>query len=211
MLDDSQFDCTIKLLVLGGSSVGKSNFIHRFITNKFSENHISSSGLELKSSEITIKNKRIRVQLWDTAGQEKYKSLTKSLFVKVQGIIAMFDLTNEDSFNQAKFWIKSIREECGSRMPLILLGNKSDLEEQREVSKEEGQQKAELYKLAFMETSALNGNNIEKAFTELVNDVYKNHHNSIENDAKIDLNDKGVDLNDAKENNEEKKKCCGSS
>ena len=201
MTDDSQFECTLKLLVLGGSSVGKSNFIHRFITNEFSEHHISSSGLELKSSEITIKNKRIRIQLWDTAGQEKYKSITKSLFVKVQGIIAMFDLTNEDSFNQAKFWIKSIREECGSRMPLILLGNKSDLEDSIIVSEKEIKEYTDKEKIPYIMTSSKTNLNIKKAVSDLCENILDYKEDKEEMTSSFSLDSVLID-------SEKKKKCC---
>ena len=202
MLDDSQFDCTLKLLVLGGSSVGKSNFIHRFITNQFSENHISSSGLELKSSDITIKNKRIRVQLWDTAGQEKYKSITKSLFVKVQGIIAMFDLTKEESFKQIKFWIKIIREECGPRMPLILLGNKSDLENLIIISEKEIMDYVNKEKIHYIMTSSKTNLNIRKAVIDLCENVLEYKDNREEMTYSFSLDSVMID--------EKKKNCCKS-
>ena len=203
MLDDSQFECTLKLLVLGGSSVGKSNFIHRFITNEFSEHHISSSGLELKSSDIIIKNKRIRIQLWDTAGQEKYKSITKSLFVKVQGIIAMFDLTKEESFKQIKFWIKIIREECGPRMPLILLGNKSDLENLIIISEKEIMDYVNKEKIHYIMTSSKTNLNIRKAVIDLCEEVLEC------NEAREELNS-SFSLDSVLIEDEKKKKCCKS-
>ena len=113
MEQESDFDYTIKLLVVGDSSVGKTNFITMFIENKFNQTYMTTSGMDLKTSSIVVKNKKIRVQLWDTAGQEKYRAITKNLFLKVQGALVVYDITNDNSFTNLKTWVKSIKEECG--------------------------------------------------------------------------------------------------
>ena len=95
---ESEYDYTIKLLVLGDTNVGKTKFIIRFSENKFQEEYMATIGIDLKFSTIEIKGKKIRVQMWDTAGQEKYRSITKNLFLKVQGILALYDITNDITF-----------------------------------------------------------------------------------------------------------------
>ena len=117
---NAEYDYSIKLLIIGDSCVGKSNYIIRLIHDQFNKEYLASVGLELKRSEIIINNKKIQLQIWDTAGQVKYKAVTKSLFSKVQGFIAMFDLTKGESFENIKNTIKSIKNECGEHTPIIL-------------------------------------------------------------------------------------------
>ena len=123
MEQESDFDYTIKLLVVGDSSVGKTNFITMFIENKFNQTYMTTSGMDLKTSSIVVKNKKIRVQLWDTAGQEKYRAITKNLFLKVQGALVVYDITNDNSFTNLKTWVKSIKEECGKSMQMIIVSS----------------------------------------------------------------------------------------
>ena len=143
MEEESDIDYTIKLLIVGDSSVGKTNFIFRLIEDKFNPNYMTTTGIDLKTINIEIDNKKIRVQLWDTAGQEKYKAITKNLFLKVQGTLVVFDITNDDSFVSSKSWVSSLKDECGRQMQIILIGNKSDLEDKRVVSREEASKYAE--------------------------------------------------------------------
>jgi len=171
MEEDSEFEYTIKLLIVGDTSVGKTNFIYRFVENKFNQNHMATTGIDLKSGTVQLKGKKIKVQIWDTAGQEKYKSITKNLFLKVQGVLAVYDITNKDSFINLKSWIKIIKEECGTHMPIILLGNKNDLENQRSVGKEVAITFAKKEKIEYLETSSKSGVNISKAILLLCEKV----------------------------------------
>ena len=126
----------IKLLLLGDISVGKSSFIYRFIYDKFNPVEMPSSKLDLQSSDIIVSKNKIRVQLWDTVGQEKFRSITQSLISKMQGIVIMFDLTNKETYDNIKIWIELIREQS-KKLPIIIIGNKCDLEEERIIQKEE--------------------------------------------------------------------------
>ena len=104
--NEKQPEYMIKLLVLGDLSVGKSSFIYRFIYDKFSPGEMQTSELELKTGDIIVNKKNVRVQLWDTVGQEKYKSITKNLILRVQGIILMFDLSNKETYkNYGGYWL----------------------------------------------------------------------------------------------------------
>ena len=173
-MEESDFDFTIKLLILGDTCVGKTNFISVFMGNTFSENYMTTSGLDLKTTSIEIRNKKIRIQLWDTAGQEKYRAITKTLFLKVQGILILYDITKESSFNNLKDWIKSIREECGNQIQLLIVGNKSDLNKSRIIEKEKALAYAEEEKIKYIETSSKTGENIQKAISLLCEKIIDN-------------------------------------
>ena len=163
MDSNSEFELTIKLLIVGDSTVGKTNFIYKFTDDKFKENYFASTGIDLKTSSIKIDGKNIKLHLWDTAGQEKYKSMTKSLFLKAQGIIALFDVTNESSFINLKNWLTLIEEECNPDMPIIIVGNKIDLVNKRVIEKEKAMEYANQKKIDYLETSSKTGENVDKA------------------------------------------------
>ena len=199
MEKESEFEYTIKLLVVGDTNVGKTNFIYRFIENKFSQNYMATTGIDLKCTTIELKGKKIRVQLWDTAGQEKYKSITKNLFLKVQGVLAVYDITNDTSFANLKSWIKIIKEECGKHMPIILVGNKNDLENQRNIDKNVAIAFAQEEKVEYIETSSKSGENISKAISLLCEKVLE--------DAEFD-NDCSFTLDSSSIRDKKKHKCC---
>ena len=163
MVSNTDFEFTIKLLIVGDSTVGKSNFICRFTEDRFVENYMASTGIDLKTTSIEIEGKTIKLQLWDTAGQEKYRSITKSLFLKAQGIIALYDITSESSFVNLKNWLILINEECIPDIPIIIIGNKIDLEDQRIIVKEKAIEYAKQKNIEYIETSSKTGENIEKA------------------------------------------------
>ncbi len=171
---ESDYDYTIKLLVLGDSSVGKTNFILKFIENKFDNYYMSTTGIDLKASSLVIKDKKIKLQLWDTAGQEKYNAITKNLFLKVQGIIIMYDITSENSFTSLKKWVNSIKEECGQNMQKIMVGNKCDLNWERVVRKERALQYSNEENIDYIETSSKTGENIRAAIVKLCEKVIDN-------------------------------------
>ena len=156
---------------MGDSSVGKTNFTNRFIENKFNSNYMTTSGIDLQTADIEIKNKKVRIQLWDTAGQEKYKAITKNLFLKVMGAIIIYDITSEKSFTNLKSWVQMIKEECGSHMQIIMVGNKSDLIDQRKISEEEAINYAKEQKIEYIETSCKTGENVKKAVTILCESI----------------------------------------
>ena len=165
----SSFDHFFKIIIVGDSGVGKSNFLFRFIDNKFSHEHLATLGIDCKAKICILpkSKKKVKLILWDTAGQEKYMSLNKFYFQKVQGIILMYDITQRKSYERLPKWIKMINEQtCG--VPVILIGNKiDDEEENRIVRKEEGKKCAIENDFLFYETSALNGKNVNNAIYDL--------------------------------------------
>ena len=196
---NESFDCTLKLLVVGDSSVGKTNFISRFLTDQFNNNYFTTSGIDLKQKSIEVKNKNVRIQIWDTAGQEKYKSITRNLFLKVMGAIILYDITNEKSFSVLKDWVKLIKEECGSHMQIIIVGNKCDIEDQRKVNQDDAINFAKENNYEYIETSCKTGENVEKTVKTLCEKI-------------LDNNDLGVDVSFRLDTSSfmapKKKKCC---
>ena len=186
-------------MIAGDSSVGKTNFISMYIENRYNQNYMTTSGIDLKTKNIEIKSKKIRVQLWDTAGQEKYRAITKNLFLKVQGILLIYDITNENSFNNLKGWINSIKEECGNQIQMILIGNKIDLNEKRMIKKEDALAFAEKEKIKYIETSSKTGENIQQAISLLCEKIIDSSEISGEYSFTLDT---------ASLSKKNKRKCC---
>ena len=129
MIVPSEYEDIIKLLIVGDSQVGKTNFISQFIEGKFDYNYKPSEGFDNKTSLLKLKHdKKIKLQIWDSKGDEKDLSLNRSLFLKVQGIIVMYDITNQDSFDHVENWIKYIKN-VNDNIPIILVANKCDSDE----------------------------------------------------------------------------------
>ena len=160
----------VKILLVGNPGVGKSNFIYRYIKDKFSNSNLSSVGFESNSKEIEITDKKIIVQLWDSAGQDKYKSITKNLFTRVQGIIILYDITNKKSFLSIQNWINLIKE-VNNEMPYVIAGNKCDLKNEREVEEEEAIKFSRDNNIEFMETSAKLDINIVECINKFVQNI----------------------------------------
>lgn len=156
----------LKILVIGESAVGKSCLLLRYTDNKFQESFMTTIGVDFKTKHIEIDGQQVKLQIWDTAGQEKFRAITKAYYRGAHGILVVFDISRRDTFNQTRMWIDSIKDSTeASPIDVILVGNKSDLE--RAVSKEEAQNLADQYKIQYFETSAKENNNVEQAFLEL--------------------------------------------
>ena len=123
------------------------------------------------AKNISIKDRKIRIQLWDTAGQEAYRSITRSYYKSAACVFIVYDISDKKSFNDVEIWLKDCREICFKSVLIYLIGNKNDLEDKRQVTTEEGKQFAEENNLKFYETSALNGNNIEEIFVNSATDL----------------------------------------
>ena len=209
----SGYDMIFKVVLIGDTSVGKTNILSKYLTNDFDPDSKATVGVEFGTKNFKIEDNIVKVQIWDTAGQERYRSITNAYYKGAKGSLLVYDITNPKTFESIDRWLSDLKVNGDENISVVLLGNKSDLESDRKVSTQQGKEKAEFYKLAFMETSALNGNNIEKAFSELITDVYKNHHDLFEKQAKVVINDRAINLENADENDEkiekEKKGCCG--
>ena len=161
----------INIMTLGISSVGKTSFIFRFTENTFQNLFISTIGIDYKVKIIEIENIKYKLIFYDTAGQEKFKSVAPNLIKKAHGIIIMYDITNKSSFDSIPNIIKNIKEEKGNDFPMILIGNKIDLEQDREIKKEEGKDLASKNGIEFFEISNKEGINVQEAGFAIVNKI----------------------------------------
>ena len=159
-------DQLLKILVIGESAVGKSCLLLRYTDNKFQEQFMTTIGVDFKTKKIEIDGQNVKLQIWDTAGQEKFRAITKAYYRGAHGILVVFDISRRDTFNQTRMWIDSIKDSTeASPIDVILVGNKSDLV--RAVTREEAEELADQYKIKYFETSAKENSNVEQAFREL--------------------------------------------
>ena len=205
-MEKESYEFLFKLILIGDSSVGKSNILLQYLKGRFDANSKATVGVEFGTKNIEINNKKIKIQIWDTAGQERYRSITSAYYRGAKGAFIVYDITRKETFDNIDKWVADLKNNGDDNISIVLIGNKSDLDERREVSKEEGVQKSEEFKTAFMETSALNGDNVDKAFDELIEQIYQNNCSMIDDGDKVELEEKGVNLNEEKEDN--KNKCC---
>ena len=208
-MEKESYDLLFKLILIGDSCVGKSNILLKYLKNEFDPNSRATVGVEFGTKNIIINNKKIKIQIWDTAGQERYRSITSAYYKGAKGALIVYDITRKCTFDNIDKWISDLKLNGDKNICIVILGNKSDLDDKREVSKGEGIKKSEMYKTAFLETSALNGDNIGKAFDEIIEQIIQNNKSFFEDSNKKEM-DKGVNLNESNKDND-KKKCCISS
>ena len=168
MEEDEEYSLIFKIILIGDTSVGKTNILSRYINDKFSETSKSTVGVELATKVENYNNKKIKIQIWDTAGQERYKSITTSYYKGAKGAFIVYDITKKESFKNVDKWIKDLKEFGDEDVTILIIGNKCDLEDEREVSIEEVKKKAELFDIGYCETSALKSKNIDYAFQTLI-------------------------------------------
>ena len=154
------YDVIFKIVLIGDTSVGKTNILSKYLNDEFDPDSKATVGVEFGTKNFNIDNNIVKVQIWDTAGQERYRSITNAYYKGAKGCILVYDITNKTTFDNIDKWLSELKGNGDENMSIILLGNKSDLESDREVSLEEGKEKSKFYNLAFMETSALNGNTV---------------------------------------------------
>mmetsp|Transcript_10838 Transcript_10838/g.29496 ORF Transcript_10838/g.29496 Transcript_10838/m.29496 type:complete len:214 (-) Transcript_10838:92-733(-) len=156
-----------KVVFLGDEAAGKTSLVRRYMYDTFEDNIQATIGMDFQSKNVHIEDRTVRLQLWDTAGQERFRSLIPSYIRDAAAAVIVYDITKKGSFAGTRKWISDVRDERGSDALVALVGNKSDLEDQREVSTEEGRQQAEELGVTFAETSAKLGNNVSALFQDL--------------------------------------------
>lgn len=170
-VDNAEY--TIKLLTLGEASVGKSSLVFRFTDDNFNPKIGLTVGVDFKTKFVDVEGSRVRCQIWDTAGVERFRSITKSYFLGSSGILLVYDVSNRRTFEMVKTWAQNIEQYAGESVYTILVGNKADLVEGRAVSTEEGQALAQELKMGFFETSAKSGLFVQELFQDLISKAFE--------------------------------------
>ena len=192
-------------------AVGKSCILLQFNDNKFREQHEITIGVEFAAKIIELDGKFIKIQIWDTAGHEAFQSITRTYYRGAAGALLVYDITRRDTYVHLIKWLSELKENAPKDITIILIGNKNDLENERQVSYEEGESFAKENGLLFLETSAKTANNIIEAFNlsamKILNNIPKNVETIPKDNIKIDIDDnnKNVIKNSKQEN---KKGCC---
>jgi Ras-related protein Rab-1A len=194
---------TFKILTIGESNVGKTCVLRRFVENKFLKTHLATIGIDFKTKNITVDDKEIKLKIWDTAGQERFRNITNQYYKGADGIILIFDITDQNSFDKIQDWINQINSNTQTdEIGLILIGNKKDLDSNRVITFKEGDALGKELGIKYFETSALSGEGIEEAFKYVAKEILKK--------KKLDNNDdKGkIDLESNKNRKKNKDGCC---
>ncbi|XP_034032355.1 ras-related protein Rab-8B-like [Thalassophryne amazonica] len=168
------YDYLFKLLLIGDSGVGKTCLLFRFSEDSFNTTFISTIGIDFKIRTIELEGKRVKLQIWDTAGQERFRTITTAYYRGAMGIMLVYDICNEKSFENIKNWIRNIEEHASSDVEKMILGNKCDMTDRRQVSKDRGEKLAIDYGVKFLETSAKSSLNVEEAFYTMGRDILHN-------------------------------------
>ena len=209
------FHYLLKFVIIGDSGVGKSNILLRYINNTFSDEFKATVGVEFGAKNLEINKRIYRVQIWDTAGQENFRSIARAYYKNSVCACIVYDITNRASFDSVQSWIDDCSKQTPKTVLLILIGNKNDLKEKREVQYEEGEEFAKKRNMIFLETSAKTGNNISDIFEKSIKQIDKNIM-----DNKYDLSNencgirKGMEKRESfllsveKNKKKKKKKCC---
>ena len=198
----------LKILLVGDSAVGKTTLILKYVDGKFSDSHITTIGFEYKDKEITVNDRKINLQIWDTSGQERYRSITKNFYRNAHGILFVFDVTNQTSFDHLKDWLNSSNE-CDIDFKKIIVGNKIDLNG-RVVNKETMEFFAEKNQIKkSYETSAKDGTNVDLIFKEMAELILANKTDEeINQEFLVRPHASSTLSKDGEKLEPEKKKCC---
>merc|ERR1712093_520067 len=161
-----------KYIIIGDTGVGKSCLLLQFTDKRFRADHDLTIGVEFGARLVTIDGKQIKLQIWDTAGQESFRSITRSYYRGAAGALLVYDITRRETFNSLASWLDDARQHANANMTIMLIGNKSDLTHRRAVTTEEGEAFAQEHGLVFMETSAKTAHNVEEAFINTARKIY---------------------------------------
>ena len=164
---------TFKVVVVGASGVGKTAIVTQLVSGNFREENQPTIGVEFKSYNVQVDDESIRLQIWDTAGQERFRSVSKAYFRNAVGAILVFDLTSRLTYDELNLWLNDINSLCAPNAQIILVGNKTDLTDSRQVTEEEALDFSKRNNIQYLETSAKSGDNIKESFVRLATNVYR--------------------------------------
>ena len=166
-------DVVYKFLLLGESNVGKTSILLRYIDNTFKYSDISTCGIDVKVKYVSCNNKKIKLNIWDTAGQERFRGLTKNYFRGAHGFIFIYDITNKESFDKLKGWMKDAKEKIENDYKMIIVGNKKDCEDKRQIDFQTLKEFGEVKQINYFEVSAKTGEGIDQIFNDFVIELLK--------------------------------------
>ena len=166
-MGDENYDFIFKVLLLGNSDVGKSSLLLRYVDSVWSDTFVPTIGVDFKVKTIEIEGKKVKLQIWDTAGQERFRTVVSTYFRGAHGIFLIYDITNRDSFKNLENWLIEIEKNASENVLKILIGNKNDLEDERDIASDEGKAFANRNGMQFIETSAKKNTNVNEAFETL--------------------------------------------
>jgi len=164
-------DFVFKILLIGDSGVGKSCLLLRYTDGSFSENYVSTIGEDFKTRKLELDAKQVKLQIWDTAGQERFRTITSSYYRGAHGIIVVYDVTDQVSFNNVKQWMQEIERYACENVTRLLVGNKNDLGTKKVVDGVTAKELAESFGISFLEVSAKTGQNVDEVFNQLARDI----------------------------------------
>ena len=212
MAEIEEYEMMVKVILIGDSGVGKTNMMSKFLKNQFMEESKATIGVEFGSKLFNHEGHKIKAQIWDTAGQEKYKAITGAYYKGSKGALVVYDITQKKTFENIEKWINDLKAAGDPKITIILIGNKNDLDDKRQVSKDQGEEKARSFGCAFLETSAYSGDNIDKAFNLMVKEIYEKFSNDSTGEDELapgsNGNGKDVKLDKVNDKNIKKKSCC---
>ena len=208
MADEDNYEIMVKVVLVGDSGVGKTNIMSKYLKNEFREDSKATVGVEFGAKQFTVEGHVIKAQIWDTAGQERYKAITSAYYKGAKGAFIVYDITRKNTFDSVSRWVSDLTATADKKISIILIGNKSDLEDQRQVTKEMGEEKANQLQVAFLETSAMSGENLEKGFQMMINEIYKKYQEDVVGETQESTVQQGKDITLDKTKGKQKKKCC---
>ena len=203
MQNQTDYDYLLKILIIGNSGVGKSCLLIRFADDIYQENYIATNGVDFKIKTLDVDEKNVKLQIWDTAGQDRFRNFRESYYRVAAGIAIVYDITDPESFFNINSWLIEVEKNASKNVYKILIGNKCDLDEKRKVTFEQGKEFADTHGMKFFETSAKNAHNVEESFITMTREIIKinvDKEKNVKNKesdskVKIDLkNNKGKSL-----------------
>ena len=181
-------ECIYKILLLGDDNIGKTSILLRYTDRIFNGPPLTTIGLDYRLKSIKLKNgKSVKLQIWDTAGQDRFRAITKNYYKAAHGIILIYDVTDRRTFQSIRNWVSQIRQEDSEKVTIYLVANKIDKEGERKVEKEEGENLAKELGLPFIEVSAKDGINVDEIFEDLVERIYKIYGDDPQSAMKLSL------------------------
>ena len=201
--DSGYYDLKFKIIVIGESRVGKTSLIKRYTKDQFGGVYLTTVGIDFQDKTIEIEDKKVKLQVWDTAGQERFRNVAKNYFQSSNGFLLVFDITDKESFQKLNdFWMDQLNMHAPKKAKSVLVGNKSDLAGQRQVSIEDAEKFAKDNNLKYYEVSAKEGTKVVELFFYLANEIYQSHTYEENN------YNKNITLKKEKSKKKDKKKCC---